>query len=228
MSRGQPAAVSWSAGKDSCLSLHRAVSQGLQVRFLLNMVNSDAGRSMSHGLDPRLIAAQADALGIPLVQQKTTWDTYEDNFKQTVADMRQQGVEVVVFGDIDIEGHRQWVERVCAELGVTPLLPLWGDDPAALLYEFVNAGFEALVVTVRVGMLGEEWLGRTLDRKLVAELLRLGADTGVHPCGEQGEYHTLVVDGPLFKKRLTIGDVSTIPREGYLFLDISTHGTECK
>ena len=182
-------------------------------------------RSMSHGLDPRLIATQAQALEIPILQQETTWETYEEESKRAVAELKKNGVGGVVFGDIDIEGHKEWVERVCGELGVTPILPLWGEEPQKLLNDFVDAGFEAIVVSAKAEFFGQEWLGRRVDRGFVQELLKLDS---VHPCGEQGEYHTFVLDGPIFKKRIDIIESSKLLREGYWFLDISRYELEGK
>jgi diphthine-ammonia ligase len=228
MSQGLKVAVSWSGGKDSCFSLYRAISNGLQPCFLLNMVNRDAKRSMSHGLDPKLIAAQADVLEIPLLQREATWDTYEREFKEAVAELKQKGVDGVVFGDIDIEEHKNWVERVCGDLEVIAILPLWGDEPYTLLTEFLQAGFEAIVVSAKAEFFSDEWLGKPLTTEIVEELSGLETQSGIHPCGEQGEYHTFVIDGPIFKKRLKIIDSHTVSREGYRFLDISRYELEGK
>lgn len=228
MTRGLKVAVSWSAGKDSCFSLYRALSSGLEARFLLNMVNRNAARSMSHGLDPQLIAAQAQALEIPLIQPATTWESYEQDFKAAIAGMKQSGIEGVVFGDIDIEEHKQWVERVCGELEVVAILPLWQEEPRRLLDDFVQAGFEAIVVSARADLFGDEWLGRPLTSEVVEELCRQETQSGIHPCGEQGEYHTLVVDGPIFKERIKVVDSRKVLREGYRFLDITGYRTESK
>jgi len=228
MSRGMKVAVSWSAGKDSCLSLYRARSSGLEARFLLNMVNRDGKRSMSHGLDPQLIAAQADALEIPIVQPQTTWESYEQDFKAALTELKQSGIDGVVFGDMDVEQHKQWVERVCRELELVAILPLWHDEPRRLLDEFVQAGFEAIVVGAKAELLGDEWLGRTLTAELVEELTRLETQSGIHPCGEGGEYHTLVTDGPIFRGRIKVVDSRKVLREGYRFLDITSYRTESK
>jgi diphthine-ammonia ligase len=217
------AAASWSGGKDSALALYRTLNdERYEVAGLLNMVNRDAGRSMSHGLKPELIAAQADALQIPVVQTVTTWDTYEDSFKQAVTGLVRQGVDAVVFGDIDIPEHREWTERVCEELGVTPIQPLWGEDPHTLLEEFIDAGFEAVIVAARADTLGRERLGRRLDAGLLDELYGMEAEGKVHPCGEHGEYHTFVTDGPIFKKRIEVETGRTVTRDGLHFLDIES------
>lgn len=222
MNQGLKVAVSWSGGKDSCFSLYRSISSGLQTCFLLNFINRDARKSMSHGLDPKLIAAQAEALEIPIVQRETTWDTYEQEFKRAVAELKQQGVKAVVFGDIDIEEHKDWTTRVCGELGVRPVLPLWGEAPQKLLNEFIEAGFEAIVACAKAELFDEKWLGQKVGAEFIKELHRLNKEFNVHLCGEQGEYHTFVTDGPIFKRRINIIDSEKVLREGYRFLDISS------
>lgn len=218
--QGIKAAVSWSGGKDSALSLFHAVRSGLHIHCLFNLINHDGSRSISHGLNARLIAAQAEALDIPIVQRRTTWETYDDEFKRAVVDMKLQGVNAVVFGDIDasIDEHREWIERVSAELEVRPISPLGGGSPLGLLNEFIDVGFEAIVVCAKAELLGEEWLGRKMDAGFIQELQ--GKD--FHPCGELGEYHTLVTNGPIFKRRIDIIESEKVLRDGYRFLDISS------
>ncbi len=209
--------VSWSGGKDGCLACYRAAGLGLEVKCLLNMVSEDGTRSRSHGLDSRWVRLQAEAMGIPIVQQPTRDADYEVEFKKALAALRERGVGDGVFGDIDFEDHREWISRVCSEAGFEMHLPLWQEDQSRLVKEFFEAGFEARVVTTKADLLGKEWLGRKLDFRFQADLAKLW---GITPCGEAGEYHTLVVDGPLFKKRVDIVEASPVLREGYWFLDI--------
>ncbi len=207
--------VSWSGGKDSALAAYRALSQGYQLSCLVNFVSEDGTRSRSHGIRREVIAMQAEAMGIPLIQVATSWEGYEENFKRAVARLRREGVEGGVFGDIDIEEHRQWVERVCGEVGVKPLLPLWLAEPEELLEEFLGLGFKAIVVATT---LGRELLGRSLDRPLLTEIKALGA----HPSGEHGEYHTFVNDGPIFQRRLKVTQGEVRKKGDIWLMDIST------
>ena len=223
---GMRVAVSWSGGKDSSLSLHRAAGSGLHCCHLLNMVDVDYSRSMSHGLDKELIAAQADAMQIPIVQKATSWGTYEREFKAALECLKLEGIQGMVFGDIDLAEHREWVERVCGEAGLAPILPLWGDAPETLLNEFIEAGFEAVVVAAKADLFDDEWLGKPVDLELVSSLITLSRQSGFHPCGEKGEYHTLVTDGPVFRKRINILQYRKVVRDGYRFLDISGYRVE--
>jgi uncharacterized protein (TIGR00290 family) len=216
--------ASWSGGKDCCLALHRAVAGGLDVRYLANTVTADGERSRSHGISAAVIRTQAEALGIPIVQQRTAGDNYEAQFIKMLENFKREGIDGGVFGDIDFEPHHEWIEKVCAAAGVTPHLPLWGEDQKKLIEEFIDAGFIAVIIAAKAELFGEEVLGRKVDRKFLAYLEGLGQD--ITPCGEAGEYHTLVTDGPLFKKRLIITASKKIEREGIRFLEIL--GTELK
>jgi diphthine-ammonia ligase len=204
-------AASWSGGKDSCFAYWKTVSQGLKVSHLLNFINADSTKAMSHGLDSKLIALQADAMGLPILQQKVTWDTYEAGFKDALAKLKLKGITGLVTGDIYLQEHKDWIDRVCGEVGVKALLPLWGIDSERLLNDFMEAGFKAIIVSVKAKFLGKEWLGRQVDKKLASELKQLAIDV----CGEAGEFHTFVYDGPPFKKPVKIGRTAVIARDDH-------------
>ena len=220
--------TSWSGGKDCCLACYRAVARGLKVRYLANMVAEDSKRSYSHGLAPRVLEAQAQAIGIPLIQQRARRDNYEAEFKKMLLSLKEEGVSGGVFGDIDLDEHRQWIERVCGEVAVTPHLPLWGEEQGKLLKDFISLGFTAIVVAAKAELFDREWLGRKVDRDFLDHLEFLGKSKGVTPCGEAGEYHTLVVDGPLFERRLEILRSRRVLREGRWFLSILEVGLRDK
>jgi len=213
----EEAFASWSGGKDNCLACYRTIMSGVKVRYLLNMVTEGGERSRSHGLAARWLQMQAEAIGIPLIQRRTTSADYETEFKSALLTLKQKGIRVGVFGDIDFNAHREWIDRVCSDVGVTPHLPLWLENQNKLLREFIDLGFEAVVVATRADMLGEEWLGRKLDSDFLADLARL---ENITPCGEAGEYHTLVIDGPLFGKRMEIVEATKVLREGHWFLEV--------
>ena len=206
--------ASWSGGKDRALATCKVIKQGHEVRYLLNFISEDGAACRAHGIPPDVIALQAEAMGIRLLQVRTSWDNYEENFKRTVRDLKEQGIEGGVFGDMDIAEHRAWIERVCAETGITPLLPLWQVEPAKLMDEFLKLGFKALVVATR---LDKKLLGRVLDTKLLGEIKELGS----HICGENGEYHSYVTDGPIFMRALNIIPKEIIEKDGSSLLNIT-------
>ena len=212
--------TSWSGGKDSSLACYRAVSGGLKVRYLLNMVTEGGERSRTHGLSAEVLQLQSQAIGIPIVQRQATWAGYEAEFKSTLRAFKREGVGGGVFGDIDLDEHRQWVERVCGEVDITPHLPLWGESQNRIMRDFIGLGFEAIVVTTKADLLGEEWLGRKIDLGFLKRLDELRETNDITPCGEAGEYHTFVTDGPLFQQRVEVLETRKILREGYWFWEI--------
>lgn len=212
--------ASWSGGKDSCLACYRAVASGLKIRYLANMITEDGKRSRTHGVSANIIHVQSQAISLPLVQCRTTWDSYEAKFKNMLRAFKQEGITGGVFGDIDLNEHREWVERVCREVDITPHLPLWGESQDEILRDFINSGFEAIVVATRADMLGEEWLGRRIDLDFIDHLAELRKTKDITLCGEAGEYHTLVINGPLFREKMEILETRKLLRDEYWFLDI--------
>ncbi len=216
--------ASWSGGKDSCFACYKAISEGFEITYLVNFTSRD-GRCMSHGLESKLILAQSEAIGIPVVQREVSWETYEQGFKSVIRELKRSGVEAAVFGDIsNIAGHEGWIDRVCGELGIKPIKPLWDSDPKQLLSDFMQEGFKALVVMAKGDLFRVEWLGRKIDETFIKDILRLKKKANIDLCGELGEYHTFVYDGPIFKKRIEILDFRKKLMEGYWLLDIKDYG----
>jgi uncharacterized protein (TIGR00290 family) len=197
------AAISWSGGKDSCAALARALAS-FDVGAMLTMFDDEETRSRSHGLRPELIQAQAERLGLRRVAGRGSWATYDAGFGAALDVLRRDGITHVVFGDIVYEEHRRWAEEICRAHGLVAVEPLFGVPTAALFDEWTAWGGDALIVTTRAAWLDESWLGRTLANGMRAEFEALGVD----PCGERGEYHTLVVNCPLFSSplRVTTGE----------------------
>ncbi len=220
--------TSWSGGKDSCLACYQAMASGLKVRYLLNMITEDGRRSWTHGQSVELLQAQSQAIGIPLIQRQTTMANYETEFKDALLSLKQEGVTGGVFGDIDLEEHRQWIERICGEVALTPHLPLWGQAQEKILGSFIASGFEAVVVVAKADLFGKEWLGRKIDLDFLSHLDELRETKDITPCGEAGEYHTFVTDGPLFNQRIEILETNTVLREGYWFLEILKYSLRAK
>lgn len=214
--------ISWSGGKESSLACYKAM-ESLEMSYLLNMISEDGKHSRSHGIDSMLLKVQSEAIGIPIIQRKTTWQSYEQEFKKAVSELKKGNIEAGVFGDIDLEQHREWVERVCGELSIKAILPLWGKARAEVLEEFIDSGFEAVVVATKADILGPEWLGRRINRRFVEDVRCLNE---VDICGEAGEYHTFVTNGPIFEKRINILKTRKVQRGEHWFLDISKYALE--
>ncbi len=190
--------VSWSGGKDSYLSLLLAKGWGLDPACLLSFVGSD-GHSRSHGLKTEVLRHQASMLGIPLEMKKVSWESYEQGFEEAVNRIKAEyGLTGGVFGDINLEEHRQWVEKMCRRCGISYNLPLWMKEERRVSEELIRRGGKAVVVAVRSDLVDQSWLGRLMDDQYIDYCL----SKKISPCGEGGEVHTLVIDGPLFKKPL--------------------------
>jgi uncharacterized protein (TIGR00290 family) len=211
--------ASWSGGKDSAFALYKAIQQGHEVQNLLIMV-SDQGKSNFHMISTELLDAQAEAIGIPIIKWSTTPETYEKEFTKALKQAKAKGAEGIVTGDIyDVAQHEAgWLERICQKAGLIPVKPLWHRDTQQVLNEFINEGFKATVVRVKEAVLGMECLGRQLNKDFYNDLLKLG---NVDLCGERGEYHTFVTDGPMFKKRIEIQETKTSTVNGWGRLEIT-------
>jgi uncharacterized protein (TIGR00290 family) len=209
---------SWSGGKDSCFAFYKAVLSGKQVAGLLNCISSENGRVSFHGIDRRLIEAQAGLLGVPVLQKETTPERYRDEFEEGARELAQgRSIRGMVFGDIYLDEHLAWVEGVCRDLGIAAVEPLWGSDTAELLREFIDTGFRSVIIAGKSDCIDAEWIGRVIDHNF-QEYLRGRPE--VDPCGEKGEYHSLVIGGPPFQGRIDITDSEVVERNDYRFLDV--------
>jgi uncharacterized protein (TIGR00290 family) len=215
---------SWSGGKDSCLACYKAIAQGYKITHLLNFISRESKRGCFHGLQGDLLKFQAKLIDIPIVQKEVSPDMekYEDEFKAAVSEFKLKGTDAMVFGDIYLEEHKNWISRVCNDLNIASVQPLWNSSPLHLMEEFIGLGFKAIIISCKADILGSEFLGRQIDYDLIHQF----KDMGICPCGEHGEFHTLVVDGPLFEKRIEILETRIEFKEGfwkYWFLDIKKY-----
>lgn len=208
--------ASWSGGKDSALAYYRELQAGGVAKRIWTMFEEDKKRSKSHALPPEIIQAQADSLGVPLMIHGSSWHRYEMQFLDAMKECVDAGIANGVFGDIDLEDHLTWVQTACAKVGMKAVHPLWMEPRRNLLEEFVQVGFEAYIVVVNTKMMPAEFIGRRFTIDLMDELEALGIDS----CGEAGEFHTVVVDGPIFEKRVPIKFKGQHERDGYVFLDV--------
>lgn len=216
------AIVSWSSGKDSCLALHRAIKLGYEPVCLMNFVSEEYNRCCFHGIPTEVVKAQAESLNIPLFQKKVpaTMEGYEVRFKETVKElMAKYSAEFIICGDIYLLEQQNWVERVCKEIGITPVEPLWQENAESLVEEFIDTGFKTMVVSAKADIFNDEFLGKTMDKNLIQYIKERKSCV----CGENGEFHSFVYDGPLFKNKINITKSEKILRDGFWkhwFLDI--------
>ncbi|MDR0373812.1 MAG: diphthine--ammonia ligase [Nitrososphaerota archaeon] len=193
--------VSWSGGKDSAYAYLLAKQQGHQVLSLLTlMMNKE--KSNFHMIPADVIDAQANAAGVPLLKKTTSAQTYETDFKTILTDFKNKGAEGIVTGDIcEVAGHEAgWLDRICKEIGLTPIKPLWMINTNQLYLNYLTTGLKATVVRTNKN-LSVDWLGRILDHQFYDDIQKL---LDVDPCGEGGEYHTIITDGPDFKQKIEL------------------------
>lgn len=193
-------ALSWSGGKDSCMTLDRLVKEGYEVVCLLTTVPSEIGRTFGHGERLELIRAQSESLGIPVEFIACSFNTYTDDYIRRLGEFREKySLEAIAFGDLFLAEHREWGTAVADAAHLQALYPLWmkREQTAAALLRFVESGYRAVVIRVSDKALSADWLGCELDRSFYEDIVRLD---GVCSMGEGGEYHTFVYDGPLFAR----------------------------
>ena len=184
---------------------------------MITMFDESAERSRSHGLRPALVTAQADRLGLRRVTGRCTWPTYDAAFSEALNEVKADGVTHVIFGDILFDEHRAWAEAQCAAHGLVAVEPLFGCSTTALFHEWIASRGEASIVTARCEFFDETWLGRPLRSELLPQFERLGVD----PCGERGEYHTVVTDSPLFASPIRLSSHGHVQRSGCWALDVT-------
>ena len=215
---------SWSGGKDSCLACYKAIQDGYEIKYLLNFISREHKRGCFHGIESGLLKLQAELIGIPIVQHEVSADMqkYEEEFKEAVAGLRAEGIGSMVFGDIYLLDHASWVERVCKDLKIAPVEPLWNKPARKVVEEFIDLGFRSVIVSCKADVLGRDYIGRYMDKKILDEF----EEKNICPCGENGEFHTLVVDGPIFKRGIEILRSEPILKDGFWkhwFLDIKEY-----
>jgi uncharacterized protein (TIGR00290 family) len=197
------------------------MKNSLTPAYLASMIFMDTGRLWPHNLLPEILQIQAEAIGLPIIQPIASADTYDDVFRSMLLSLKDKGINGGVFGDVSVgnplvDKHRDWIEGVCHPTGITPHLPLWDEDRETLLRDFIDSGFEAIVISSDEN-LGKDWLGRRVDYEMLAELKAIHEAS---PTGEVGYYHTFVIDGPIYEKRLEILETEPVFRHGFWYLNI--------
>ena len=192
--------MSYSCGKDSTLALHKLIEEGHEPVGLLIMVNKELDRSWFHGADYKLLNKFSESLQIPLILCPSVGEEYHIAFEDGLRKAKECGAEGVGFGDIDIENNRKWCTDRCEAVGIGAEFPLWQRGREAIVQEIISKGYRCIIKSINNELLPKQLLGRTLDM----EVAHIMASRGLDVCGENGEYHTIAVDGPIFKNRLEI------------------------
>jgi uncharacterized protein (TIGR00290 family) len=210
-------------------------SPSIVSNVLSVIYKKDLSRMVPHEIAPEIISTQAQAMEIPLLQREVTWETFERELRSALRELKPKGIEGLVFGVVPphypvdtseklreyttLKHHKEWISRVCNDSGITPITPLWEKTPDQILIELVDKDFEVIIVVVDSKLLEEKWLGRKIDSEFIDTVHKLNRQKGTH-IGGSG-YHTMVTDGPIFKKRLKIVKSRKVTKKGYLVLDIT-------
>ena len=214
------ALIAWSSGKDSAWALHEVRrAGGYDVVGALTTVTETFGRISMHGVREDIMRAQHEAAGLASIVVPIPYpcpnDIYEARMAAALTDAKAQGVTHVIFGDLFLADVRAYREEKLAGTGITPLFPLWQRPTDALAHEMIDAGLETYLVCVDLKQLAKAFAGRRFDRALLADL-----PLGIDPCGEKGEFHSCVVAGPMFTRRIDVTVGETVERDGFAYTDL--------
>lgn len=212
--------LSWSSGKDAAWALRLLGTEpGVELVGLLSTVNETHERVAMHGVRERLLELQAEAVGLPLWKIPLPWpcpnEVYETRMSEAMTRMQEEGIGAVAYGDLFLPDIRAYRESRHAGTGIEALFPLWGRDTAALAREMIAEGLQARLACVDTARLEARFAGRAFDLKLLEEL-----PPTVDPCGEHGEFHTFVWDGPMFRQPIPVKGGEVVIREGFAFADL--------
>lgn len=199
----------WSGGKDSAMALHTVLQENkYEVKYLLTTINGQNKRIAMHGVKEDLLDAQAQAIGIPQLKVYTyeaTNDAYEKAMEQTLLQAKAEGIRYVIFGDIFLEDLRTYRENNLAKVQMKAVFPLWKQDTAYLVNQFIDSGFKTITCCINDACLTAQHVGRLITQDFIRKL-----PGGVDPCGENGEFHTFCFDGPIYKQAIPIEAVQKV------------------
>jgi uncharacterized protein (TIGR00290 family) len=212
--------ISWSSGKDSAFALHVARLEGVaDIVGVLTTVNEVYDRVAMHGVRGALLDRQIAALGLPAIKinipSPCPNDIYEARMEEACAAIKARGIEHIVFGDLYLEDIRAYREDKLGSIGMTPLFPLWRRDTTKLAREMIASGLVAHIACLDPRRIDRRFAGRRFDASLLDEL-----PSDIDPCGENGEFHTVVTAGPMFRAPIAVDIGETIERDGFVFTDI--------
>jgi uncharacterized protein (TIGR00290 family) len=205
---------SWSGGKDSALALHELMkSEGDEVVALLTTVTEEYDRITMHGVRSELLKQQALSIGLPLeeirISENITEEEYEETMWDVMSRLKDAGIGSVAFGDLFLEDVRRRREANLARIGMKGVFPLWGRNTRKLALEFVRLGFKAIITCVDTGLLKGDFVGRDVDEDFLSDF-----PAQADPCGENGEFHSFVYDGPIFKRAIPFKKGDVVEKRG--------------
>lgn len=206
------AAVLFSGGKDSTMATYKAIESGWEVEYLVSMISGNPESYMFHTANIHLTELAAEAMNIPLLRSTTNGIKEEelDDLKTVLADLKARGVGAIFSGALHSSYQKSRIDKLCEDLSLQSIAPLWHVDPYEYMEELIDLGFEIILVSVSAEGLDDSWLGRKIDAELLEELLKIHKKHGIHMAFEGGEAETLVLDCPLFKKKIKVEEVEMV------------------
>jgi diphthine-ammonia ligase len=214
-------AISWSGGLESSLACHKVIQEGHDVACLVTFVLDQYWPAMGH--PPQIMRLQSESMGIPLIMLKIE-EPYKEGYRKAIANLIEtRGIEGIVTGDIYVvdDVHGNWMESVTEGLDIKVMMPLWERDTSEVLDDEMSSGFRAVFTCVKEPFFTEEWIGRELNKGTVKDLRASAEKNGMDPCGENGEYHTMVIDGPIFKKPIKIPEFTREKSEARFYMKVT-------
>lgn len=224
------AAVLFSGGKDSTMAIYKAIDEGYTVEYLVSMISENSESYMFHVPNIHITDLSSEAMGIPLIKAKTHGQKEEelDDLKRVLKELKDKGIEAVFAGALASEYQKSRIDKLCKDIGLESNAPLWHLDPKQYMEEIIELGFEVIIISVSAEGLDESWLGRKIDHKLLEDIIALNKKYGMHMAFEGGEAETLVLDCPIFKKRIKIIESSTVWDRDNGYLEITKANLEEK
>lgn len=217
-SQSKRASVLWTGGKDSALALYEAQLKGFDIVNLVTFAPVGE-RFLAHPLD--FIVHQAEALGLPHTIIGTK-EPFKESYERAIYALKESGgIDMLVTGDIaEVDGYPNWIRECCESSRMEVYTPLWRSDRTVLMKRLISNDFKVIFSCVRRPWFTADWIAKPLEIQMLGQLQKMNADKGLDICGEQGEYHTLVLDGPSFKKQICIASYSTYKEESFMCIDI--------
>jgi len=206
------AAVLFSGGKDSTMALYKAIEEGYTVEYLVTMISDNPESYMFHVPNIHITELSSEAMGIPLIKAKTLGEKEKElnDLKDVLKELKDKGVEAIFAGALASEYQKTRIDQLCSDTGLESHAPLWHRDPKEYMEEIINLGFEVIIISVSAEGLDESWLGRKIDIKLLDDIISLNSKYRMHMAFEGGEAETLVLDSPIFNKRIKIVESSNV------------------
>lgn len=219
-------AVSWSGGMESALACYKASKEGYDIKYLVVFV-AETWPSFCHPL--KIMELQAKSIGIPLLKLQVK-EPYEQGYREAIKKLIEKDVEGIVTGDIYVvdDLHGRWMDKVTKGLPIKVIMPLWEQNTSKVLDEEVSSGFKSIFTCLGQQWFTEEWLGKELNLDSVNDLKLLAKEKSMDPCGENGEYHTMTIDGPNFKENINISKFSKEKHNDRLFIKINEYSSQPK